>query len=144
MHPTCQNTPPASYRQSRHTDTSCQSPHAHRRHSAPTLLSSPLVYEAKRRSRARGKKKSLGNRDLSRTEPCASLQRYKEVYLPVTLKCTLELVLVTFHSHAKHYITNTRIVINDSDRSYEQVVQLTQALTYPSSPTHYNLSLIHI
>ena len=37
---------------------------------------------------------------------------------------------------SKQYITNTSQVINNSDINYEHVVQLTQALTYPSASTH--------
>ena len=36
----------------------------------------------------------------------------------------------------KQYITNTSLVINNSDFNYEHVVQLTEALTYPPAPTH--------
>ena len=37
---------------------------------------------------------------------------------------------------SKQYITNTNLVLNNSDLNYEHVVQLTQALTYLSAPTH--------
>ena len=36
----------------------------------------------------------------------------------------------------KQCITNTSLVTNNSDLNYEHVVQLTQALTYTSAPTH--------
>ena len=32
-------------------------------------------------------------------DPVAAVQGYKEVYLPVTLECTLKFVWVTFHLH---------------------------------------------
>ena len=35
----------------------------------------------------------------------------------------------------KQYITNTSLVIDNSDLKYRHVVQLTQALTYTSAPT---------
>ena len=36
----------------------------------------------------------------------------------------------------KQYMANTSLVINNSNRNYEHVVQLTQALTYPFAPAH--------
>ena len=36
----------------------------------------------------------------------------------------------------KQYITNASLVINNSNINYEHVIQLTQARTYPSAPTH--------
>ena len=36
----------------------------------------------------------------------------------------------------KQYRTNTSLLINNSDLNYEHVVQLTKAVTYPSTPTH--------
>ena len=36
----------------------------------------------------------------------------------------------------KQYKTNTNLVINNSNINYKHVLQLTQALTYPSAPTH--------
>ena len=66
-------------------------------------------------------------------------QGYKDFcfVLPVALKCSLGFVLVRFPFTCKQHITNTTsLVINDSHLNYEHVVQWTQALTYPSSPTH--------
>ena len=36
----------------------------------------------------------------------------------------------------KQNITNASLVINNSNLNYEYVVQLTQALTHQSAPTH--------
>ena len=63
------------------------------------------------------------------------IQGYTEVYLPVTLKCAQKSVLVTLHLQTIH--NKYRLIINNSDLNYyKHVVQLTQALTYPSAPTH--------
>ena len=53
------------------------------------------------------------------------------------IKMYIETCLGDVSFTRKQYITNTSLVINNSDLNYEHVVQLTQALTYPSAPTHF-------
>ena len=36
----------------------------------------------------------------------------------------------------KEYITSTSLMLNNSNLNYEHVAQLTQVLTYPSTPKH--------
>ena len=54
------------------------------------------------------------------------IQGYKEVYLPVTLNCTFAICLGDVPFTCKNYITNTSLVITDSDHTYKHAVHLTQ------------------
>ena len=39
-------------------------------------------------------------KDVGVTVTCGEIQGYKDIYSPVTLKCTPEVVLVTLHSYS--------------------------------------------
>ena len=54
-----------------------------------------------------------------------------------TIKMYVGICLGDVSFTRKQYITNTSLVINNSDLNYEHGVKLTQALTYPSAPVHF-------
>ena len=50
----------------------------------------------------RGQSTCLDNKIRDSSRRCTIIKGCKEIYLPVTLKCTPDSVLVTFHSHANN------------------------------------------